>query len=102
MDKLYVQVSSLEIYQFQILISILEDEKRDAIPIPDEFRGIKFDAWLDIFLAYALKLARESKIQAAYEIILSASSANVFYHSPPCLFLIHVCWFSKLLLHIDE
>jgi hypothetical protein len=102
MGKLHGQVSSLTIYQFQILISILGDEKGDAMPIPDEFRGIKFHAWLDIFLEYALTLARESKIQAAYEIILSASSANVFYHSPPCDFLIHVCWFSKLLLHNNE
>jgi general transcription factor 3C polypeptide 3 (transcription factor C subunit 4) len=63
--------------------------------IPDEFRGIKFHSWLDVFLEYALILAKSSNVQDAYDIISIASGANVFYHSPECMFLIHVCWFSR-------
>lgn len=64
--------------------------------MPDEFRGIPFHVWLDIFLEYAMALAQSGDNQSAYEVLASASSANVFYHFPDSMFLIHVCWFSKL------
>lgn len=60
-----------------------------------EFRGIKYDSWLDILLEYALTLALSNDMQGGYEIISSALNANVFHHSPHSMFLIHVCWFSK-------
>ena len=63
--------------------------------IPTKFRTITFDAWLDIFLEYALMLALKNEAQNGYEIISSALNANVFYHSPDSMFLIHVCWFSE-------
>lgn len=63
--------------------------------VPDEYCGIPFKVWLDMFLDYALAIARDGEVKFAYEIIASALSANVFVHSKESLFLIHVCWFSK-------
>ena len=63
--------------------------------------GIAFAKWLDIFLDYALSLAKNGDIKSAYEVIASAYSANVFYHSKKAVLAIHICWFSKLTLHHD-
>lgn len=79
----------------QLTESLMKGTGLDNDPIPDEFRAIKFQSWLDIFLEYALTLAKCGRVQAAYEAIISASNANVFYHSSQCMFLIHVCWFSQ-------
>ena len=79
----------------QLTESLMKRTGLDNDPIPDEFRAIKFQSWLDIFLEYALTLAKCGRIQAAYAAIISASNANVFYHSSQRMFLIHVCWFSQ-------
>ena len=42
-----------------------------------------------------MTLAQGGNILSSYEIIAAAFHANVFYHSPNSLFLIHVCWFSE-------
>lgn len=63
-----------------------------AVEIPENYRGIPFSAWLDIFLDYALCLVRYGKHQEAYEICEAAKDAVVFYHSREDMFLIHVCW----------
>ena len=63
--------------------------------MPNEFRGISFHVWLDIFLEYAIALAQSGDRRQAYDVVTSASNANVFYHSPDSMFLIHVSWFSK-------
>ena len=67
-----------------------------TMPIPEEYRGICFSAWLDIFLEFALVLAQDGNLAYSYDVIAGARDANVFYHSPESLLLIHVCWFSKL------
>ena len=67
----------------------------DDISIPDDYRGISFHSWLDIFLQYALLLAQNGDVESSYGIVSTVSDANVFYHSPDSMFLIHVCWFSK-------
>lgn len=75
------------------------------IQIPDEFLGIPFHAWLDIFLEYAMALSHSGDTKKAYEVISLASEANVFYHCPESLLLIYVCWFSKFLdasCYLDE
>lgn len=64
------------------------------INVPDEYCKIPFTAWLDIFLEYALAIARSGDIRSAYDTIASAFHANVFHCSRESLFLIHVCWFS--------
>lgn len=42
-----------------------------------------------------MTLAQNENILSSYDVIAAAFHANVFYHSPESLFLIHVCWFSK-------
>ena len=42
-----------------------------------------------------MTLAQSGNILSSYDVIDAAFHANVFYHSPESLFLIHVCWFSK-------
>lgn len=64
--------------------------------IPEDYRGITFSAWLDIFLEFAMCLAREGKVRESYEICEAAKDAIVYYHSREDMFLIHVAWCSKL------
>ena len=61
--------------------------------------GISFTHWLDIFLENGLSLAQSGDIKSAYEVIASACSANVFYHSPKAMLAIHICWFSEFESH---
>ena len=79
------------------LIRISGRQDQDPIIVPDDYCGVPFSAWLDTFLEYALALAKSGDIKSAYDTIASAFHANVFFHSPEALFLIHVCWFSKSL-----
>ena len=63
--------------------------------IPADYRHISFSAWLDIFVEYALCLARSGRIQESYGICEAAKDAVVFCQSREDLFLIHVTWCSK-------
>ncbi|KAH0538778.1 hypothetical protein FGG08_004666 [Glutinoglossum americanum] len=74
----------------------------ENLPVPKDYRGISFDVWLDIFLEYALCLAKASDIDETYEIIQAAIDAIVFYHSRDSMFQIHVCWFTCALLFNDD
>ncbi|TAQ84390.1 hypothetical protein B7494_g7286 [Chlorociboria aeruginascens] len=73
-----------------------------AVKIPADYQGISLESWLDIFLEYALCLARNGKIQDSYEICEAAKDAVVFYCSRQNLFLIHVCWGVCALFANDE
>jgi general transcription factor 3C polypeptide 3 (transcription factor C subunit 4) len=66
--------------------------------IPADYRGISFNAWLDIFLGFAMCLAREGRMRESYEMCEAAKDAIVFYHSREDMFLIHVAWCSKCLV----
>ena len=66
------------------------------VEIPADYRGIPFSEWLDIFLEYALCLAKRGVAREAYDICEAAKDAIVFYHSREDMFLIHVCWCGKL------
>lgn len=80
-------------------------EDRSSAPsasIPADFRGISFKSWLDIFLEYAICLAKEGNDRESYEICESARDAIVFYHKREDMFLIHVCWGTCALLCNDE
>lgn len=66
-----------------------------GVDIPKDFRGIPFQTWLDIFLEYALCLARNGKKKASYEICEAAKDAVVFCHSREDMFLIQLCYCSK-------
>ena len=81
-------------FELSTNVILLEDMEDDDSPIPNEYCGITFENWLDIFLEYALLLIKHGEVSSAYDIITAASSANVFYHSPDFSFRVHVCWFS--------
>ncbi|KAM0318904.1 hypothetical protein ACHAO8_001382 [Botrytis cinerea] len=70
--------------------------------IPADYRGISFSSWLDIFLEYAICLAKDGHDRESYEICESARDAIVFYHKREDMFLIHVCWGTCALLCNDE
>jgi general transcription factor 3C polypeptide 3 (transcription factor C subunit 4) len=72
-----------------------EGKGNTAVDIPDNYRGISFSSWLDIFLEYALCLVKVGRHLESYEICEAAKDAIVFYHSRDDMFLIHICWCSK-------
>ncbi|KAL8768028.1 MAG: hypothetical protein Q9209_005632 [Squamulea sp. 1 TL-2023] len=72
------------------------DTKTDPSFVAGDYRGIPFSSWLDLMLDYAVLAARSQNSAKAYEILKIADDANVFYCSPNSMFLIHVCWFSKI------
>ncbi|KAL6715712.1 transcription factor TFIIIC subunit tfc4 [Lecanora helva] len=86
----------------QMSKSIYETPNGDHILVPDNYCGIEFRIWLDMFLEYGLMLALEGEIDLAYEIIASAYHANVFFHSQESLCLIHICWFTCALNCNDD
>lgn len=63
--------------------------------MPENYRGLSFSIWLDIFLEYALCLVRRGKQLQAYEICEAAKDAIVFYHNKEDMFLIHLTWCGK-------
>ncbi len=74
----------------------------DSAPVPQDYHGIPFQTWLDIFLEYALFLAQDGNLAFSYDVIAGARDANVFYHSPDPLLLIYVCWFCRSWLYIPH
>ena len=62
-----------------------------------DYRGIAFDEWLDVFLEYALCLAKRGDSEEAYDILNAAQDANVFHHSPERVSLINICWSGTLM-----
>ncbi|KUJ12679.1 RNA polymerase III transcription factor-like protein TFIIIC subunit Tfc4 [Mollisia scopiformis] len=73
-----------------------------SVEIPEDYRGISFRKWLDIFLDYALCLARDGQAKASYEICEAAKDAIVFCHSREDMFLIQLCWCTCALIASDE
>ena len=63
--------------------------------IPTDYHGITFDAWLDLFLQYALAVAGQDEAEEAYDTLGAAADASIWYHSKDSTRLIHVCWFSE-------
>ncbi|KAH0298971.1 TPR-like protein, partial [Aureobasidium melanogenum] len=88
---------------------IAEDGSMDvdegAIPdesIPDNFHDIKFTEWLDMFCEYALLLAKAADREKCYEVLTTAFSCTVFYHSLAHKTQIHATWMACALLLNDE
>jgi general transcription factor 3C polypeptide 3 (transcription factor C subunit 4) len=79
----------------------VDDRNKLAIEIPENYRGISFASWLDIFLEYAFCLVRSGRHREAYEICEAAKDAIVFYHSREDMFLIHICWCGMLYLCLN-
>ncbi|EAS33872.3 general transcription factor 3C polypeptide 3 (transcription factor C subunit 4) [Coccidioides immitis RS] len=74
----------------------------DPDSIPMDYHGISFDAWLDLFLEYALVLAGQGHAEEAYDSLAAAADANIWYHSKPCTRRIYVCWFTCAIRLQDE
>ncbi|KAF4625560.1 hypothetical protein G7Y89_g12606 [Cudoniella acicularis] len=68
--------------------------------IPTGYRGIPFQTWLDIFLEYAICLAKNDRSQQAYDICEAAKDAIVFNHSKEHMFMIHM--FCALISNDEE
>jgi len=64
------------------------------IEIPADYRGIPFNIWLDIFMEYALCLAKNGRKQESYGIVQAAKDAWPLSESRENQFLIHLCWCS--------
>ncbi|TVY19441.1 Transcription factor tau subunit sfc4 [Lachnellula arida] len=70
--------------------------------IPEDYRNISFGTWLDIFMEYAICLAKRGEQQECYEIVEAASEAIVFCYSREYKFQIHLCWCLCALISNDE
>ncbi|KAI5295776.1 transcription factor TFIIIC subunit tfc4 [Ascosphaera acerosa] len=70
--------------------------------IPTDYHGIAFDAWLDVFLEFALVLAGQGHKEEVYSTLSAAADASVWYHSKEATRQIHVCWFTCALRMRDE
>ena len=68
----------------------LPEHVKRSEEVPTNYRDIAFDTWLDIFLEYALALAKQDEADEAYGILKAAADCNVFYHSKEFTFRIHV------------
>lgn len=100
-DRLSSSISCPVLVHWSLLIPLelgadVQEKSNAGINIPENYRGISFAAWLDIFLGYALCLVRFGREREAYEICEAAKDAIVFYHSREDMFLIHVCWSGKI------
>lgn len=78
--------------------------------VPNEYCGVPFSAWLDIFLELALLTANSATFQSGerdlqtdcYSIINAAIDCNVFYHHSPSLSQIYVVYLSCCLALNDD
>ncbi|KAH8700588.1 hypothetical protein BGW36DRAFT_132126 [Talaromyces proteolyticus] len=70
--------------------------------IPNDYFGISFDEWLDIFLEYAFMISGQGDGDEVYNTLAAAADASVWYHSKEKTRQIHVCWFTCALRLQDE
>ncbi|KAG9232259.1 hypothetical protein BJ875DRAFT_467420 [Amylocarpus encephaloides] len=80
------------------------EDRANVIPagIPDNYRGMSFKAWLDIFLEFAICLAKQGKRRDAYDICVSVKDCIVWFHSRDDMFILHLCWCMCALILNDE
>ncbi|KAI6598929.1 hypothetical protein MCOR08_006065 [Pyricularia oryzae] len=83
----------------------VETEGEEAVPQKierQEHRGIPFNDWLDLFLEYAISLARQQRIGEAYAVCQSARDSIVYGKAKDSLMLIHLAWASCAVQAGDE
>lgn len=56
-------------------------EEKLVLTSKEEFRGLKYDQWFELFMQYSLAVARYENPNDANSIIDSAKNVNVFYHN---------------------
>ncbi|CAN8096486.1 unnamed protein product [Discula destructiva] len=80
-----------------------EDDEGTAEPVlrQHDHRGIPFDQWLDLFLEYAISLARKQRAEEAY-IVCQSARDSIVYKSTDNNFLIHVAWAACAIYAADE
>ncbi|KAK2070596.1 hypothetical protein P8C59_005080 [Phyllachora maydis] len=78
-----------------------EQEARPARELPREHRGIPLENWLDVFLEYALALARSGQAREAYS-VCHAARDSVVYTDPANTFRIHLAWATCAIYAGDE
>ena len=83
-----------------LFFSNCSSRSTDTADVPEQYRGIAFSTWLDIFLEYAFYLAESASLALAYDIIVAARDANIFYHTPDSMLLIHICWLSTFFFNV--
>ncbi|KAI0202148.1 hypothetical protein F4808DRAFT_422090 [Astrocystis sublimbata] len=66
------------------------------------YRGVSFNEWLNLFLEYAVSLARQERIVESYQVCESARDAEVFAKNREDMFLIHITWAACALRARDE
>lgn len=59
--------------------------------IPEDFFGIHFDKWAEVFCRYALLLARQGEGERCFSVLDVASQSNVFYKSQKYTCDIELC-----------
>ena len=70
--------------------------------VPDDFHGLLFEEWLDIFCELSIRLAHQGQLEQCYDNLQAASYANVFYHDAKACHQIHACWLACALILNDE
>jgi general transcription factor 3C polypeptide 3 (transcription factor C subunit 4) len=97
---------SMGMYQGQhgtlsVSILIIQTGKHpsESLPtaIPNDYYGISFDEWLDIFMEYAFVVSGQGEKEEAYDTLAAAADASVWHHSKDKVRKIHICIISRLL-----
>lgn len=76
------------------------DTEEVPTSIPNDYYGISFDEWFEIFLEYAFVVSGQGDRDDAYDALAAAADASVWYHSKDKVRQVHICWFSEWLLSI--
>ncbi|KAL9107862.1 MAG: hypothetical protein Q9227_007280 [Pyrenula ochraceoflavens] len=68
----------------------------DGDTIPNDYCGIPFDNWLDVFLEFAFILSSmgEARKEACYSVLNQAADCSIWYHSTDALTKIYVAYAS--------
>lgn len=74
----------------------------DVLDIPTVYREIPFSIWLDIFLEYALVLAKSGDQVHCYKTITAALDCAVWYHDPNAQLLIYTTYLTCCVALRDE
>lgn len=74
----------------------------DIAGIPTVYREIPFRVWLDIFLEYALVLAKNGEQDRCYKTITAAIDCSVWYHDPNAQLLIYTTYLTCCIALRDE
>jgi general transcription factor 3C polypeptide 3 (transcription factor C subunit 4) len=79
-----------------------QEDQIDPLEIDStKFRGLDFDTWLNIFMQYALCLAKHDNYLDAYDVCSVAKEANVFYLDKRKIFIIWTTWLACA-IHVHD